>query len=452
MLETIREFAVEQLVALGERDPSRRHAEYFAALAEGVEPAFWGDVPGGRQDAIGLEEGNLEAAQTWATRTGETDLALRLASSGFDRHLGSYFRFTSGTDAQSNRQRVRSALVMPGGAPANRVRALTAAAWIVGYADDYAESLTLAAEALGLARAHEDQFGVASALLALGAARLQRGDIEAARVPLSDALAGFRALNLPGRCARTLTFLASLDARDAIDEGGRAEDLARATSLAEEALAIFRTVDVPSGISRALHVLAYIAFKQRDLPRALALTQEVLASDWSRRWAIFTYLEDIADIAGRTGQAEIAARLYGAAEAQRERAGQPVQPLYRAEFERDADVARRALGDVAFAEAWERGKQQPLEDVVAEALALRAEPPSPPVRLTRRETEVVRLLAAGLSDAAIAEVLFLSVRTVESHVARAFARLGVRSRADAIEMARDLGLSESGTRTEEGGE
>ncbi len=51
--------------------------------------------------------------------------------------------------------------------------------------------------------------------------------------------------------------------------------------------------------------------------------------------------------------------------------------------------------------------------------------------LTAREREVLRLLAAGLSNAAIAERLVIAPKTAEHHVGRVLAKLGVRSRAEA---------------------
>jgi DNA-binding NarL/FixJ family response regulator len=55
--------------------------------------------------------------------------------------------------------------------------------------------------------------------------------------------------------------------------------------------------------------------------------------------------------------------------------------------------------------------------------------------LTPREAEILPLVAAGETDAAIAERLFISVRTVENHVAHILAKLGVRSRMDAARVA-----------------
>ena len=60
--------------------------------------------------------------------------------------------------------------------------------------------------------------------------------------------------------------------------------------------------------------------------------------------------------------------------------------------------------------------------------------------LTRREMEVVRLVAMGNTSREIARELFLSPRTVESHVASILLKLDCRSRADAARRASELGL------------
>jgi DNA-binding NarL/FixJ family response regulator len=68
-------------------------------------------------------------------------------------------------------------------------------------------------------------------------------------------------------------------------------------------------------------------------------------------------------------------------------------------------------------------------------------PDPPPAGLTSREAEVLGLLAAGLSNAEIAQRLFLSNATVKTHINRVFAKTGARDRAQAVRFAYQHGLS-----------
>jgi DNA-binding NarL/FixJ family response regulator len=64
-----------------------------------------------------------------------------------------------------------------------------------------------------------------------------------------------------------------------------------------------------------------------------------------------------------------------------------------------------------------------------------------PDGLTGREAEVLALLAAGLSNAEIAQRLYLSLATVKTHINRIFAKTGVRDRAQAVRYAYQHGLT-----------
>lgn len=64
----------------------------------------------------------------------------------------------------------------------------------------------------------------------------------------------------------------------------------------------------------------------------------------------------------------------------------------------------------------------------------------PGASLTRRETEVLSLVAEGLSNHAIGDRLHLTEGTVKSHLARIYAKLNVDSRTAAVASATDLGL------------
>lgn len=76
---------------------------------------------------------------------------------------------------------------------------------------------------------------------------------------------------------------------------------------------------------------------------------------------------------------------------------------------------------------------------IAALLVNRAQRPTAP-SLTARELEVLRLVAQGLSNPAIAQELFLSPATVKTHLLRAFEKLEVSDRTRAVTRAMELGL------------
>jgi len=74
---------------------------------------------------------------------------------------------------------------------------------------------------------------------------------------------------------------------------------------------------------------------------------------------------------------------------------------------------------------------------------LAAEPEATATDLSERETDVLRLIALGHTNAEIAEKLYISVRTVETHRAHIQQKLGVSSRAELVRSALSRGLVET---------
>ena len=109
------------------------------------------------------------------------------------------------------------------------------------------------------------------------------------------------------------------------------------------------------------------------------------------------------------------------------------------------DQARHTLGEARARAAEDRGAAMNMAAAAEYALTLSAhgpQPPAPPgpARLSPRERELVTLVAQGITDAQIAAKLFISVRTVGSHLDRIREKTGCRRRADLTRLALTAGL------------
>jgi DNA-binding NarL/FixJ family response regulator len=119
----------------------------------------------------------------------------------------------------------------------------------------------------------------------------------------------------------------------------------------------------------------------------------------------------------------------------------------RSVYRRHVDSLQNSLGADVFAATWAAGRALPLEQAIEAARAVTADSVVPEAAdavieagLTSRETEVLRLLARGMTDRDIADALFISHRTVNAHVASILAKLSVSSRREAAAVSRDLGI------------
>jgi non-specific serine/threonine protein kinase len=148
-------------------------------------------------------------------------------------------------------------------------------------------------------------------------------------------------------------------------------------------------------------------------------------------------LELLGWLAARAGSHQRAAWLLGGADPLWERAGGRLAAT--ASFERlHAEAVGgcgSALGGKLFAELFARGVRHPVEAMVAFALNDIGDPAAGggtrirlPSQLTAREREIASLVAAGLSNRQIAEMLFISRRTVDAHLEHIFGKLGITSR------------------------
>jgi non-specific serine/threonine protein kinase len=471
LLDTIREFGIEQLAQSGEEDEiRRRHAAFFLALAERSRLAWL--LPDGQRlvDQLEADSANLRSALTWFADQGDADALVRLAAALLPlwEQRG---RRREGHDWLER----AAALGRIAAAPslASGLIALGLAVHITGN-EERALALLAEARALNVAA---DPYVVFHGLMVSGLVLLRRNDLGGSAAFQEQALAVLAELgHEPWVDLATSSVLGHLG-NIAVASG----DIDRAESCFAAALDQQQALGFAPGTSHfaASHPIAGqgdVARARGDHEAALVAYQTALrsAQPFHDTRAIVYALGGVAGTLAASGAWQQAARLFGATEAlhdaagihfdletmDRQRALGLPEPWYRAgESFGVGEALHQALGDRsvvipairdvdAAAEAWAAGRRLSLEEAIAEAIASVIQPsPSPvahggsPERLTPREVEVLRLLAAGKTDREIGETLFVSRRTAATHVAHIFAKLGVGSRAAAAAWAVRHGMA-----------
>lgn len=440
MLETIREYGLEQLVASGEESDVRRlHAAWCMSLLERAEP-FW-LAAGQAQWMERLEEelGNLRVALAWSLEhdEGDPEIGLRLAGS-----VDMFWQVRGHT--REGARWLELALSRGAGcSPEARARAQICLGLLATYlASD--DSAAVIEAGVTLCREVGNQKYLGGGLTMLGTLAEDRGDYDRAEALLMEALALQRAREDPSMIAYALQHLGLVT----YGQG----DFTLATARCEEALALQRSVGDGHGATTSLVYLALIACDRGEYARAAALYGEslALAAEHRTLLSVERSLAGLGAVAARCGAPERAARLFGAAEVVSNAIGIGFKLPERAQYERARSAARAALGDAQFEAAFTSGRGLDRDAAAAEgaeAAALLAaisptDPPasSPEFGLTPREREVLSLLVDGRTDREIAEILSISPRTVGVHVTGLLAKLRVDNRTAAASHAVRNGL------------
>jgi predicted ATPase/DNA-binding CsgD family transcriptional regulator len=229
-------------------------------------------------------------------------------------------------------------------------------------------------------------------------------------------------------------------------------ELQEARLLLEESLALGKQMGVETDTIELRLGLARLLAVQGDVTSARSLYREGLALLFEHnlfKEQIAAGLEGLAIVEVTQNEPRYAARLWGAAETLREAIGAPMYPVCRASYERALAHARTQVGEQAFAAAWAQGRgmtaeqalaaQNPITELLPPVSISPAAPSSSPVpaELTRRELDVLRLLAEGLSNAQIATHLVISPRTVDGHLVSIYSKLHVSTRTAAARYAQE---------------
>jgi len=155
-------------------------------------------------------------------------------------------------------------------------------------------------------------------------------------------------------------------------------DVSSACALLEESLGLYRDLGDRMGATVVSLLLGHISRDQDDRARAHAIYMQTLAAfqEMGSDWGCVHAVEALAVLAKREGNLERAARLWGAAAAVRKTLGGRVPPLERPHDDPALPETRAALGDAAFAAAWEAGRAMRIEEAVAYALEPEGAPPA----------------------------------------------------------------------------
>jgi predicted ATPase/class 3 adenylate cyclase/DNA-binding CsgD family transcriptional regulator len=341
--------------------------------------------------------------------------------------------------------------------------------WYLGVAQvskgDLAGAVAQFAAVAAEAEAAHDEVWRADSLVLRGIALAYQGDIAAARAAADAAveataeLGGIKAA--AAHSALAVAALAAGDAATAQDatEAGRPHasalplaaarrrviaaqaaqaggDLVAARRWSDEAV----STTTGSVLSDALTTRARVAIAQGEPEQAERDAHDALACAAGIEAYLFIpdILECLASLAGETGRHREAARLFGAAHAIRQRMGAVRFKVYDAAYEASAAALRDVLGEKDFNSAWAEGAALSTEEAIAYAQRGRGErkrPASGWASLTPAELDVVRLVSEGLGNNDIATRLFVSPRTVQSHLTHVYAKLGFTSRVQLAQEA-----------------
>jgi len=290
MLETIWEYAHEQLIASGEQAALRQaHAAYYVEFAERATAHLSGPQQIDWLARISEEAGNLRAALEWAHESGAYELGLRLCVA-----LSSYWDNRS--ELTEGRRWFQLMLDHHEGAPEALVaRAFDGAGVLAMDQGDYRRAQELLERSLSLRRALGDQREIVLSLNSLGNLAKQRGDHISARALHTESLGIRRALGDQRGVAMSLGNLGNI----ARQQG----DYAAARALFEECLATFRVLQDTIYVAATLLNIATVAHEQGQYAEGRALYEQALELKRALgdRAGIATILDNLGNLVSEQG-------------------------------------------------------------------------------------------------------------------------------------------------------
>jgi non-specific serine/threonine protein kinase len=434
--ELVRHYALRHVDK--DRAIRRRHFAYFLELVETLETSWNSQLEPLWSNPIGADLANIGAAMIWVLDQRDADGALRMAV-GLDR-----FWIFSVPPPAVRLAWLEAALDLPW-SPTGvigiraRAKAYLLASLLKTRADPVA-ALGLAEHGRMLFERVGDEAGAANCIQHLGVANLLTGDPEKGRREIAESLIRSQA------CGDVLGVAWTYDSLGIAEFVlGRYPE---ASSHLLESANQFESLDAPVGACHALVDLGLTLRLEGKLLAALNAYRRALR--YQREYRFTTETGDTADglaaIAAALNRLDLAAKLHGAAFGWRETYQQePWFPMPH-DFGESAAKVRHRLGEHPWFEAYEAGMKLNSEQTMQLAddavFSLEEDLQRRSSGLTAREIEVLQLVAAGLSNAEIADQLVVSQRTVHAHLRSIFDKLGVNTRTAAAHAVASLFASQ----------
>lgn len=418
LLETIRHYAAGNLVAIDRIRLADLHLAFYGRLSEEAFEARMRRGALAEHRRLWDEMADLRAALELAKRDLNTELGLL----GNLRELWMTFAPREGL------ARLHGAL---SGTSIQRTRQYARAVWalqaLVGQSGHSEKALFTAEQLIGLARETGDETLVAAGYLGIAytSERISR-DLDRAREYLDKAVAELTRLGHLPDLAMALASIGGVELQRGNIEAARPW-LQRALDVAREAGDHHRQAG-------AQYIFGWLEFLSGDAEAARRrfMTALDLVAEGDAL-SVAQQIEGIA-VAGMAANPRRAVTLFGAASKLRDEVETPVQLPWSIWLEPAMAEARAILPERIASKSWESGRAMSL----AQTLALARERPNggrggraadAAGGLSKRELEVARLVSTGMTSRAIAQRLFLSERTVESHLEHILTKLGFSSRA-----------------------
>jgi predicted ATPase/DNA-binding CsgD family transcriptional regulator len=422
LLETVRGYAYELLVEAGELDAAReRHLRHFSELGD-VAREEWLST-GAQRFVNELDDDyeNVRAALEWAVASDPCS-AVRLL--GGTRDL--FFRFGQADGWRLGQLALERCQVRD----RHRVAAQVAAGQFANATGDTEAARSMLAEAHDLSVELDERVLEAWTRYFLGWTETLAGEIEPGREHLLASRALHHELGIRIGELRSMMVLGV--------NYVTANETARARELLEAALSMCVAEDDRWG-QGACHTFLGMVAEATAVDPASATSHYRKAVDFLRPFHEASLLP-----VALVGQAGVLARrdparalkVAGAASAIRAWIGGEFPPIYKARLERVRMASEAALGGDAE-RRWAEGARLGVDDAVALAFGTGTPRPTSPAGLSARELQIAGLVADGLTNKAIASRLQLSVRTVESHVRHALAKVGLHNRTQLATWARE---------------